>query len=76
MTRMKNFLGIFCLAVLIVSPTLSFGITFDIWETGMSISEVVGVARNHDIPIARDGIIHAMYQVENYNYESSEVGST
>jgi hypothetical protein len=38
----EYFFGIFCLAVLIVSPTLSFGITFDIWETGMSIHEVAG----------------------------------
>ena len=55
---MKNFLGVFSFVVLIVSPTLSFGIAFDIWETGMSINEVVGLARKHDIPIARDGIIH------------------
>ena len=56
---MKSFLGIFSFAVLIMSPALSFGITFDIWETGMSINEVVGVAGQHDIPIARENIYHA-----------------
>jgi hypothetical protein len=55
---MKNFLGIFSFVVLIVSPTLCFGIAFDIWETGMSVNEVVSLAREHDIPIAREGIIH------------------
>jgi hypothetical protein len=55
---MKNFLSIFSFVALIVSPILSFGITFDVWETGTSINEVVGSAREHDIPIARDGIIH------------------
>ncbi len=58
MTKMKNLLVIFSFVVLIVSPTLSFGITFDIWETGMSINEVVGLARKHDIPIARENIYH------------------
>jgi hypothetical protein len=58
-TRMKNFLGIFFFVLLIVSPTFSFGITFDIWETGMSINEVVGLARQHDIPIARESVYHA-----------------
>jgi hypothetical protein len=48
----------FFLVTLITFPGVSFGITFDIWETGMSINEVVGLARQHDIPIARDGLIH------------------
>ena len=55
---MKNFLVIFSFVVLIVTPALSFGIAFDIWETGMSINEVVGLARKHDIPIARENIYH------------------
>jgi hypothetical protein len=54
---MKSWVLIFSLATLITFPGVSFGITFDIWETGMSINEVVGLARKHDIPIMRDGII-------------------
>ncbi len=56
---MKSWVLIFLLAGLITFPGVSLGITFDIWETGMSINEVVGLARQHDIPIARDGVIHA-----------------
>jgi hypothetical protein len=55
---MNKFLGIFSFVVLIAPPTLSFGITFDIWETGMSVNEVVALARQHDIPIARENIYH------------------
>ena len=54
---MKKSVLIFSLAALIMFPTVSFGITFDIWETGISINEVVSLAREHDIPIMREGII-------------------
>jgi hypothetical protein len=38
-------------------PGVSSAMQFDIWETGMSIQEVVGLARKHDLPIAREGLI-------------------
>jgi hypothetical protein len=38
--------------------TTSFAIKFDIWETGMSINEVVSLANKHDIPIARENMYH------------------
>jgi len=55
---MKSFLFIFFVATAIIIPGFSFGVTFDIWETRQSINEVVSLSRQHDIPIARDGIIH------------------
>jgi hypothetical protein len=55
---MKNWGLVFLLGALLMFPAVSFGITFDIWETGMSINEVVGLARKHDIPIARENIYH------------------
>jgi len=45
------------LAVVLLFPGISRAISFGIWETGMSIEEVVSVAREHDIPIARSGLI-------------------
>jgi len=42
----------------IIFPATSLAIKFDIWETGMSINEVVILARQHDIPIASDGMLH------------------
>lgn len=55
---MKSWVLIFLVATSITFSGVSFGITFDIWETGMSINEVVGLARKHDIPIARENIHH------------------
>jgi hypothetical protein len=54
---MKNLVLIFSAVALGIIPSVSFAITFDIWETGMSINEVVGLAKEHDIPIMREGII-------------------
>jgi len=45
------------LTSLMIPAPISFAIQFDIWETGMSIQEVVGLARKHDLPIAREGLI-------------------
>ena len=45
------------LLAVILFPGISHEISMDIWETGMTINEVVSVAREHDIPIARSGII-------------------
>lgn len=41
-----------------IFPGTSLAIKFDIWETGMSINEVVSLARQYDIPIASDAILH------------------
>lgn len=56
--KMKGFLGIFYLILLVALPTFSFAVSFDCWRTGMSINEVVRVAQEHDIPLAREGLIH------------------
>jgi mRNA degradation ribonuclease J1/J2 len=55
---MKMWVLIFFAATLVTFPGVSFGITFVIWETGMSINEVVSLARENDIPIGKDGLIH------------------
>jgi hypothetical protein len=44
--------------MLIAFPAISLAVTFDFWETGMSMNEVIRVAQEHDFPIARDGVIH------------------
>lgn len=59
---MRRFIGISSLMALIVFPAIASAIAFDFWETGMSINEVIRVAQEHDIPIARDGIIHGSKQ--------------
>jgi hypothetical protein len=55
---MRKLVFISLLITVIIFPTAFSAIKFDIWETGMSINEVVSLAFKHDIPIARDGIIH------------------
>ena len=54
---MKGWVLILSFSLLALLPSDSLAIGFDIWETGMNIDEVVGLAREHDIPIMRDGII-------------------
>ena len=54
---MKGWVLILSFSLLALLPSDSSAIKFDIWETGMNIDEVVGLAREHDIPIMRDGII-------------------
>ncbi len=75
---MRNFFGIIYLFVFIAFPTLSYAVAFDFWETGMSINEVIRVAQEHDIPIAREGIIHARQRfdpklIDDKFYEASAV---
>ena len=41
----------------ILFPGISRAISVDIWETGMGINGVVTTAKEHDIPIARSGLI-------------------
>jgi hypothetical protein len=55
---MKGWVLIFSFSFLILFASDSLAIKFDIWETGMSINEVVSLARQRDIPIASDGIVH------------------
>jgi hypothetical protein len=55
---MKGWVLIFSFSSLVLFPSDSLAIRFDIWETGMSINEVVNLARQHDIPIASDAIVH------------------
>jgi hypothetical protein len=45
------------LMTFISMPSVSWAVKFDIWETGISINEIVSLARNHDIPIMRSGIV-------------------
>ncbi len=42
----------------------SLAAKFDIWETGMDINQIVSVAREHNIPIARSGIVHGYSKFE------------
>jgi hypothetical protein len=56
---MKKVAVLLFLMALISAPSISFAVSFDCWETGMSINEVVRVAQEHDMPIARDSVIHA-----------------
>jgi hypothetical protein len=61
---MKGCFLIFSFSLLVLFPSASLAIRFDIWETGMSINEVVSLARQHDIPIASDGILHGSKKFE------------
>jgi hypothetical protein len=56
--KMKRIFFVILFVVSIIFPSRSLATKFDIWETGMSINEAVTLARQHDIPIARDGIVH------------------
>jgi hypothetical protein len=40
-----------------VVNTEESGFHFDIWQSGMNIEEILAVARRHDIPLHKDGII-------------------
>lgn len=43
--------------LIIFVPSTVLSAQFDIWETGMTLSEVVETARQHDIPIRPSGVI-------------------
>ncbi len=49
---------------LVLSPVEVFAAKFDMWETGMGINEIVAVARQYDIPIARLKVIHGYSKFE------------
>jgi hypothetical protein len=57
--NMRRFIGINFVMALIVFPAIASAVAFDFWETGMSINEVIRVAQEHDLPIARENVIHA-----------------
>lgn len=44
------------LSLFIAAPT-AYAIEFDIWHTGMSLSEIVVVAKKNDIPLVYKGLI-------------------
>ncbi|SEA68448.1 hypothetical protein SAMN05660420_02868 [Desulfuromusa kysingii] len=48
---------VFLLILLI--PSISFSAQFDMWNTGMTLSEVVETARQYNVPIRRSGIINS-----------------
>ena len=43
----------------LISSSYVHAISFDVWRTGMSRQEVIAVAQQKNIPLARDGLIHA-----------------
>jgi hypothetical protein len=61
---MKGCFLILSFSFVVLFPSDSLAIRFDIWETGMSINEVVSLARQHDIPIASDAIVHGSKKFE------------
>jgi hypothetical protein len=44
--------------ILLLSALPAWAISFDIWETGISRQEMTSVAKEHDLPLARDGFFH------------------
>lgn len=66
---MRVFFVILSFAFLVLFPPHSLAVKFDIWETGMSIHQVVSLAFKNDIPIARDGIIHGSKKFAEENLE-------
>jgi hypothetical protein len=49
--------AVIILLTIFLFPGISPAISVDIWETGMTIHEVVSKAKEHNIPIARSGIV-------------------
>jgi hypothetical protein len=63
-SEVKRFI-VFTLFILpLAFPLSSPGVSFDFWETGMTINEVVSTAQKHDVPIARSGIVHGYSKFE------------
>ena len=55
---MNNLLLLIAFVSVVVCPNSSSAVRFDMWETGMTMNEIVSVARKYNIPIARSGIVH------------------
>jgi hypothetical protein len=49
--------AVIILLTIFLFPEISPAISVDIWETGMTINEVVSKAKEHNIPIARSGVV-------------------
>ncbi len=45
--------------ILLLSPLPAWAISFGIWETGISRQDMTSVAKEHDLPLARDGLYHS-----------------
>lgn len=46
----------FITLLILLIPCTALSAQFDIWETGMTLSQVVETARQHNIPLRQDGI--------------------
>ena len=49
--------AVIILLTIFLFPEISPAISVNIWETGMTINEVVSKAKEHNIPIARSGVV-------------------
>jgi hypothetical protein len=59
-------------------PSAGWAVKYDMCETGISVNEVVSLARDHDIPVMRSGIVGIREHfdpklVDDSFYKSSEV---
>ena len=43
--------------LILLMPSIVFSAQFDMWNTGMTLTEVVETARQHNVPIRRSGIL-------------------
>lgn len=55
--RMRFFIMVFALVFSV--PQSAQAISFDIWQTGLSRQEIISLAQRHNLPLARDGLIHS-----------------
>ncbi len=54
-----KFVPILTIAILLIVTSLSFAAQFDIWQTGMTLSDVVDMSRQNNIPIRQSGVINS-----------------
>ena len=57
--RRKLLLSLMVLAGLALSAGDALAVRFDMWETGMDMNQIAGVAKRYDLPIARSGLVHS-----------------
>lgn len=53
----KNIAAIFSLLLILLVSTPALAIEFDVWKTGMTLSEIVETARANNIPLTQAGVI-------------------
>jgi hypothetical protein len=46
------------IAMLLMTVCSSWAVSFDIWKTGLSRQEIVSLARQHNLPLAKDRFCH------------------